>query len=85
MDIGEAIQASLKDLPITSGGKHAFRADCRVVVVNIILKLVEKTSMRYSFVRPSTCLAAKNIANNKKSSSKFKAFADELSHINKIS
>ena len=46
-----------------------FRADCRVFVVNVILKLVEKTPMRYSFVGSSTCLAPKNIANNKKSAS----------------
>ena len=53
-------------------------------MVNIILKLVEKTPMRYSFVRSSTCLAPKNIANNQKSASKFKALADGLSCIKKI-
>ena len=37
MDIGEATQASFKDLQITSRKKSAFCADCRVVVVNIIL------------------------------------------------
>ena len=83
MDIGATTQTSLKDLQITSGKKQAFRADCRVVVINIILKLVEKTPMQYSFVRSSTCLAPKNIANNKKFVSKFKASADELSHIKK--
>ena len=83
MDIGAATQASLKDLEITSG-KQTFRADCQVVVVNIILKLVEKTPMRYSFVHSSTCLAPQNIANNKKSASKFKALVDGLSHIKKI-
>ena len=85
MDIGAATQASAKDLQITSGKKQAFRAECRDVVVNIILKLVEKTPMRYSFVRSSTRLTPRNIANNKKSASKFKALADGLSHIKKIS
>ena len=80
MDIGAATQASLKDLQITSGKKPGFRADCRVAVLNI----VEKTLMRYSFVRSSTCLAPKNIANNKKSASKFMALADGLLHIKKI-
>ena len=84
MDIGAATQASLKDLKITSAKKQAFRADCRVVVVNIILKLVEKTPMRYCFVRSSTCLALKNIANKQKSASKFRALADGLTHIKKI-
>ena len=83
MDIRAATQASLKDLQITSGKKQAFRTDCRVVVVNIILKLVEKTPVRYSFVRSSTCLDPKSIANNKKSASQFKALADGLSHIKK--
>ena len=67
MDMRAATQASLKDLQITSGKKQAFRTDCRVFVVNIILKLVEKTPVRYSFVRSSTCLDPKSIANNKKS------------------
>ena len=33
------IAAATQDLQITSGKKHTFYADCRVVVVNIILKL----------------------------------------------
>ena len=40
--------------------------------------------MRYSFVRSFTSLNPKNIANNKKSTSKFKALADGLFHIKKI-
>ena len=61
MDIGAA---PVKDLQITSRKKYTFLDDCQVVVVNIILKLFEKTAMH-----------------NKKSASKFKAFADGLSHI----
>ena len=40
--------------------------------------------MRYSFVRSFTSLTSKNIANNEKSASKFKALADGLFHIKKI-
>ena len=51
------------------------------MLVNIILKLVEETPMQFSFVCSSTPLALKNIVNNKKSSSKFKALAEGLSQI----
>ena len=54
------------------------------MLVNITLKLVEETHMQFSFVRSSTRLALKNIASNKKSSSKFKALADGLSQIKNI-
>ena len=53
-------------------------------MVNAILKSVEKTPMRCSFVPSSTSLAPKNSANNKKSASRFKALADGLSHLKKI-
>ena len=65
MDIGAATQ----EPPKPASQPATFRADCRVFAVNVILKLVEKTPMRYSFVGSSTCLAPKNIANNKKSAS----------------
>ena len=80
MDIGAATQASILKI-FTSRKKQAFSPDCRVVVVNIILKSVEKTPMQYSFVHSSTCLAPKNIANTKKSASKFKVCSDGLFHI----
>ena len=65
MEVGAATQAFLKDLE-NLRKKAGFCVDCRIVLVNIILKLVEKTPMRYSVVCSSTWLALKNIANNKK-------------------
>ena len=58
MEVGAATQASLKDLE-NLRKKAGFCVDCRIVLVNIILKLVEKTPMRYSVVFSSTWLALK--------------------------
>ena len=55
----QPLKLLLKIFKLPQEKKHAFHADCRVVVVNMILKLVEKTPMSCSFVRSSTCLAPK--------------------------
>ena len=86
IDMGAGAQPASKELNIFPEETRKFKADCRDMIQSAILKFVEKTPLRYNFVRNLSALVPKHIVGNKeKYSSRFRLLVDGLSASTKIS
>ena len=65
IDIGVGAQTALKELNLFPEKTRKFKADCGDVIKSVILKFVEKTPLRYNFVRLSSALVPKHIVENR--------------------
>ena len=51
VDIGAATKVSLEGVQLSEEKKNRFRGQCRTMVLDILVKLEEKTPLRYAVVR----------------------------------
>ena len=85
IDIGAGAQTALKELNLFPENIRKFKADCCDIQA-VILKLVEKTPLRYNFVRLSSALVRKHVVENReKYSDRFRFLVDGLSASKNIS
>ena len=86
IDIGAGAQIALKELNLFPEKTRKFKADCRDIIQSVILKFVEKTPLKYNFVRLSSALVPKHIVENReKYSNRFRLLVDGLSASKKVS
>ena len=86
IDIRAGAQIALKELNLFPEKTRKFKADCGDVIKSVILKFVEKTPLRYNFVRLSSALVRKHVVENReKYSDRFRFLVDGLSASKNIS
>ena len=86
VDIGAATKVSLKGVQLSEEKKNKFRGQCRTMVLDILVKLAEKTPLRYAVVRCASSLSPGNMIRvPQKCSQMFVVLADRLFAVKKIS
>ena len=61
VDIGTATKVSLKSVQLSEEKKNKFRGQCRTMFLDILVKLAEKTLLRYALVRYASRLSPGNM------------------------
>ena len=61
VDIGAATKVSLKGVQLSEEKKNKFRGQCRLMVLDILVKLAKKTHLCYAVVRCASSLSPGNM------------------------
>ena len=86
VDLGEATKDLLEKAPISAERKRKFKGLCKQLVLDLVLEFQRKLALNFCFVRNASCLAAINmIRKPEQSSIRFRALADKLFSLKKIS
>ena len=82
---GTAVKAILRSKEITDGAKHQFRKDCVAFLTNLILKLQERSPLKYLIVRCSSSLSPVNmVQNQQKATSQFASLVEKLHQVDHV-
>ena len=66
VDLGAATKALLNDVMALAEKKRKFQGQCKQMVLEILLKLSERSPLRYTIVRCASCLSPTNMVNSPK-------------------
>ena len=86
VDLGAATKKLLNDVMVSAEKKRKFQGQCKQMVLDILLKLSERSPLRYTIVRSASCLSPANMINSpKECSQRFTILANRLFDLKKIS
>ena len=85
VDLGAATKDLLAKTQVSAEKKRKFKRDCKQIIITIILKLQERSPLKYMIVRNSSSLSPEMIIQKSdEASTRFRSLADRLYATQKI-
>ena len=79
VDIGAATKELLKNVQTSAEKKRAFKKECKMMVLEILMKFQERSPLRFVVVRAAAALAPKDmVRHSEESAVRFQALSDKL-------
>ena len=86
IDVGAATKDKLDNVLVSLEKKKTFKGECKLMVLDILRKLQERSPLRYSIVRNCSSLVPKNmVLHREESTLRFRSLCDRLYALKKIS
>ena len=85
VDVDAATKDILDRTQVSNEKKRSFKRDCKSLVLNVLLKLQERSPLKYCVLRNSSALCPRNMVRlSEESSFRFRTLVDKLYNLSKI-
>ena len=85
VDVGSATKYLLEQAKVSAEKKRAFEGECKKMIIDILVKLQENTSLRHTIIQNSSALVPSNMVHKSDNCSiRFRELANKLCALNKI-